>query len=146
MERSLGQTHLLILESLLERQEETGAHPRDINTGSSHCSELNLPQDTDAASVFFKNPSSSLLVPGVSPTHQAFDTNNGTPQAKQLPRVGHSTTYQQTGYPQSPEPLLDKALPLEGPGLVPTLQCTGTRPGTPRDPRVQGRTQINKIR
>ena len=50
----------------------------------------------------FFYPSFSLLVPGLSPTHQAFDTNNGTPQAKQLPGVGHSTTYQQTGCLNTP--------------------------------------------
>ena len=34
-ERSLGQTHLLILASLLERQEATGAHLGDIDTGAA---------------------------------------------------------------------------------------------------------------
>ena len=43
-ERSLGQTYLLILESLLERQEATGAHPGDTDTGSSHCEQCVLPQ------------------------------------------------------------------------------------------------------
>ena len=35
-ERSLGQTHLLILRSLPEMQVVTGTHPGDIDTGISH--------------------------------------------------------------------------------------------------------------
>ena len=38
----LGQTQLLILESLLKRQEATGAHPGDIDTDGSHFGELIL--------------------------------------------------------------------------------------------------------
>lgn len=43
-ESILGQTHLLILENLLERQEATGAQPGDIETSDSHYWELILPQ------------------------------------------------------------------------------------------------------
>lgn len=35
-ERSLGQTHLLILENLLDRKAETGAYPGDTDTGGSY--------------------------------------------------------------------------------------------------------------
>ena len=41
-ERSLGQTYLLILESLLERQVTTAAHPGDVDTKSSGFGELFL--------------------------------------------------------------------------------------------------------
>lgn len=40
---SLGQTYLLTLISLLERQEASRAHPEDIETGSSHFGEFVLP-------------------------------------------------------------------------------------------------------
>ena len=43
-ESILGQTHLLILENLLERQEATGAQPGDIETSDRHYWELILPQ------------------------------------------------------------------------------------------------------
>ena len=43
-ESILGQTHLLILENLLERQEATGAHLGDIETSDSHYWELILSQ------------------------------------------------------------------------------------------------------
>ena len=43
-ERSLGQTHLLSPESLCERQEATGAHPGDADTGSRHFGELAVPR------------------------------------------------------------------------------------------------------
>ena len=36
LKKSLGQNPLLVLESLLERQEVTGAHSRDKDTGRSH--------------------------------------------------------------------------------------------------------------
>ena len=42
-DRSLGQTYLLILDSLPERQEATAAHSGDIGTGGSHFGELILP-------------------------------------------------------------------------------------------------------
>ena len=38
--RRLGQTHLLILESLLEKQGATATPPGDIETGGSHSGEL----------------------------------------------------------------------------------------------------------
>lgn len=37
-----GETHLLILESLLERQEATGCPPRDIDAGGIHLGKLVL--------------------------------------------------------------------------------------------------------
>ena len=38
-----GSAHLLILESLLERQEATGTHPGDTDAGSNHFGELIVP-------------------------------------------------------------------------------------------------------
>lgn len=81
-ERGLGQTYLLVLESLPERQEAAGTHPGDTDTGSSHFEELLLP--------------SILLAPGYGPTHQYVLTSTGIPPAKQLamytpsPPVGRS--------------------------------------------------------
>ena len=50
-ERSLGQTHLLILDSFPERQEASGAPPRDIDAGGNHFWEFILLQGTDAHKV-----------------------------------------------------------------------------------------------
>ena len=56
-ERSLGQAHLLILESIPERQEATGAHPgdKDNGTGKHH---------------FELRPLSSSLTSAPPPPHQ----------------------------------------------------------------------------
>ena len=43
-ERSLGQTHLLILESLPEREKATGTHIGNTDSGRRHFRELILPQ------------------------------------------------------------------------------------------------------
>ena len=51
---SLVQTHLLILESLSEREEATEASPWDIDTGSTHFGEVLLPQGTGAGKCPFE--------------------------------------------------------------------------------------------
>ena len=42
-ERTLGQTYLLILKDLVEKQEAIAAHCGDTDTGGSPCRELILP-------------------------------------------------------------------------------------------------------
>ena len=61
-ERSLGQTSLLTLKSLLERQEATAAHPGNVDTGSSHFGELVLPQRHWYLQISFWNPSSLFVL------------------------------------------------------------------------------------
>lgn len=60
-ERSLGHTHLLILEGHWERQGATGTPPGDIDAGSSHLGELILPRGHWCWQVPFRIPPSSLL-------------------------------------------------------------------------------------
>ena len=70
--------HLVILESLLERREETGAHPGDTDTGGSHFWKLVLPQGHCCWPVPFWNPPSSLLALGLAP-----------PTSLEAPVLGH---------------------------------------------------------
>ena len=61
--RCLGQTNLLMLKILLERQEVTAAYPGDIDTSGSHLGELLLPSTlwTLVMQVLFWNTSSNLF-------------------------------------------------------------------------------------
>ena len=126
-EKSLGQTYLLILENLPERQEATGAPRGDIDTGGSNLGELVIPCGYWCRQAPLWNPPWSLLDSEPSPAlaQQPVDTNTGMPQANQLTGQGHSLTHQQTGCPKTPDP-------IAAPGHSPTHHCTGTRPGTPR--------------
>ena len=82
--RSLGQTHLLILENLLNRQETIGTRflNRDIDTGDIISRSSFCPKESGAS----KHHSGVLLVyywPGLGPTHQPVYTNPVTPKASQ---------------------------------------------------------------
>ena len=68
-ERSLGETHLLVLESLLERQEANGVHSCNIH--SDDFWQLILPLGHWCWELPFWNPPSSLLILGPSPAQQA---------------------------------------------------------------------------
>ena len=87
-DRSLRQTYLLILEILQEKQEETAAHPGDIDTGGSHFGEFLLWRGHWCWEMLFWNPPSigNLLapVPISALALQTIGTSAGTPQAKQL--------------------------------------------------------------
>lgn len=76
---TLDQTLLLVLKSLPERQEATGAQPGDIDTGSSRLGVLVLTQRHWCWEALSWNPPSSLLAPRSSPTHQPVGTSAGTP-------------------------------------------------------------------
>ena len=66
----LGQIHLLVLESLLEGQAPTTAHPVDTDPGGTILGNLFYHEDTWCWQAPLWNPSSSLLALGPSPaTH-----------------------------------------------------------------------------
>ena len=86
-ERSLVQTHWLILKSFPERQEVTRTYPGDRHC-SSHFQELILPHGHWCCQAPFFNPPSSLLALGPSSTYQSVSTSIETPQAKPTTQVG----------------------------------------------------------
>ena len=98
----LGQTQLLILESLLKRQEATGAHPGDIDTDGSHFGELILWPGHWCWQAPFWKPPPNLLVPAPISTHHPVGTSTGTSQAKQLIRWRQSLILQQANCLKTP--------------------------------------------
>ena len=73
--RSLGQLHLLILETSQRGRRQLRSHPGTINPGSRHIGDLILWMDTNAGKCHFGIPLLTLLVPGASPTHQRSHNN-----------------------------------------------------------------------
>ena len=71
----VSQTHLLTLEGPSERQEATGAHLRDINTGGGHFQKLVLSWWQWCWQIPFWNIPSSSLVPEPGTTNQPVSTS-----------------------------------------------------------------------
>ena len=67
---------MLILESLLVRQEVTATHPGDIDNSGSHLRRLFYHVDTGAGKHHFGIPPSRLLMPGPGP--RLADTSSST--------------------------------------------------------------------
>ena len=110
-ERNLDETHVLILESLQEREEATEAHLGNTDAGGSHLWEHDLPWGPWCWQVWFWSPSPSLLPPG------AYLQTNG-PVA---------TTQGKTCQPSRTRP----ALPTNMPRIVnPTTKERTTQPHT----------------
>lgn len=80
LERQLGQTYLLILEVLQEKQEEAKAHSGNIDSASSHFGDLVLPWGHWYWQVSFWNPPSSILALRHSSTHQLVCTSPRNPR------------------------------------------------------------------
>lgn len=91
-ERSMGQTHWLISESLLERHEAPGTYLEDRDTGGSHLGDIILLWAP------LWNPPSRLLALGCDPGHELVIPSPGKLQSKQTDVQKHSPTYQQTHY------------------------------------------------
>lgn len=90
--------HILILESLQERQEETGDHPEDIDTDDSNFEYHVLPQRCWCWKAEFWNTPWSLLVKEPNLSNRPVETNTWKPQAKQLAGWGHSPTCYHASY------------------------------------------------
>ena len=80
----LGQTHLLILESPLHRQEATGAWLEDTDTGGSQFWEIILPCGHWCWQVPFFNPLLSLWALESGSTYKTVSISTGTHQVRQL--------------------------------------------------------------
>ena len=104
-ERNLDETHVLILESLQEREEATEAHLGNTDAGGSHLWEHVLPWGPWCCQVWFWSPSPSLLPPGAYlQTNGPVATTQGRtcqPQAGQGQQDKASPTYQHAQNSQS---------------------------------------------
>ena len=124
--RRLGQTYLLVLESLLGSCGVAVAHCGDRDTGGSGSGEYLLVWDFLEAAIFSPRP---------GPTQQPIGPSAGTPQAKQPTGWEHSPSHQQTGCLKSlwahsclVNTPLDMALPTRGTRPNFTHQWAGTSP------------------
>ena len=113
----LGQTHLLIMESFLEKQKTNRVSPGDTDPGSSHFWEAILPQGHRCWQVLFWSPPSSLSTRDCLPTRQPAPVLGHT-QAVQPATLRPGLIHQQLtgskpGRPWQPT----------GPGTSPTCQC-----------------------
>lgn len=99
-ENSLGQTHILILQSLPENQGAIEPHFEDVDEGSTlwgtilgwcWCWEAPL-----------VSPPSSFVVGGPSPTHQPEYPKLRKPQMRKIAGLEHNPTHQQPSYCKKP--------------------------------------------
>ena len=133
-EGSLGQTHLLILESLPERHKATGTHPGNTDPGRSPFKELILPQGHWYWQAPIFNPSASLLTSGPGPAHWPAGSRPGTPPTKQLfgrehrPFTNRPDATEPTETPTNAEPGLAHQRVQD---LVPTTSVPALAPRAP---------------
>ena len=130
---SLGQTYLLVLESLLERQLVGGrrpavAHPGDVDTGGDILGNI------QTGELCCWPLSSCLISTKTWPYPTPCSANTGTPQTKQLTGLGAQPNplADKPSEDLSPQPpldtLLDVALLTRRPRPNFTHQWTRTRP------------------
>ena len=166
IERSLGQTYLLILKSLLEGQEAAGAHSGDIDTSGSHLRDFVLPHGCwyhfgmhlvllectwyiwNASTILESTLKLISLRPQLCLGHKPVGITSGRPQAKQLTGQGCSTTHQQTGCLKTwahSHPWTWPC-PLEDQESGPRHQCAGAVIGTHRTlwPETRGPKSIHQ--
>ena len=103
LERSLGQTNLLILESLPEEKEARGAPLGTWTLTVATLGSSFYHVDTVVASATVE--SSLQLIStrtGATPAHQPVEASVGKPQIKQIVRRRHSSTHQQASFHKAP--------------------------------------------
>lgn len=96
IDKILGQTHLLTLESFLDRQEATWTHLGDIDTGRGQFGELILPEVHWCWQASFWNPPFSLLEPGPGPNPEPVNSSTGIPEDKR-PAMWRQSPHQLEG-------------------------------------------------